>query len=87
MKITLLLTSNDILLLNKPYVNEVTLREQNLSLKYCQPLKLFIHLWKGFRSFLAVNIGYLGQRAAKLTDVKVGGPLKKTANPDITAEV
>ena len=56
-----------------PYVNEITLREKNLSLRYCQPLELFIYFGKGFRSFHAGNIGFVGQRAAKLAAVKVGG--------------
>ena len=53
-------------LLNKPYVNWVTLREQNQSLKCCQPLELLIYFGKGFRSFATGNIGSVGQRAAKV---------------------
>ena len=34
-------------LLDKPYEKEVTLREQNLSLKFCQPLELSTQLEKG----------------------------------------
>ena len=33
-------------LLNKPYVNEVTLTGQNPPLKYCQPLELLTQLEK-----------------------------------------
>ena len=43
------------------------------SLKYCQPLELFMYFGKGFRSFHAANIGSLGQRAVKLLGAKVGG--------------
>ena len=41
-------------LLNKPYVNEVTLTGQNPPLKYCQLLELLTHFDEGLRSF---NIG------------------------------
>ena len=49
-------------LLNKPYENEVTLRGQNMSLKYYQPLKFMFFFEKGFRSFNAESLGSLGQR-------------------------
>jgi len=45
-----LFTSDSTRFLNKPYVNGVTLREQNLSLKCCQPLQLLF--WKGVYIFL-----------------------------------
>ena len=64
-------------LLNNLYVNGVNLREQILSLKYWQLLELLIHFEKGFRSFHTFIIWSVGQRAAKLLAVKVGGPPKK----------
>ena len=42
-----LLISDYIQLLNKPYVNGVTLREQNQPLKYCQPLDFWYTSLKG----------------------------------------
>ena len=66
-------------LVNKYYENEVTLREQNLPLKYCQPLEKLIYFEEGFRSFHASNIGSAGQRAAKLLAIKFGG-LKKVCH-------
>ena len=59
--------------------NGVTLREQILSLKCCKPLELLMCPGKRFRSFHTVDIGSLGQSAAKLLAVKVGGPPKKSA--------
>ena len=56
-------------LLNKLYVNEVTLRVQNLSLKCCQPLGILTYFEKGFRSFLIGIIGSINQWAAKLPRV------------------
>ena len=53
-------------LLNKPYVNEVTLREQNLPLKCYQPPE--------------IDTECVGQRATKILTVKVGG-LKKSLLP------
>ena len=58
-------------LLNKPYENEVILREQKASLKYCQPLELF--------TYFEDDMGSVGQRAAKLLAVNVGGLKKKSA--------
>ena len=46
-----------------------------------------IYFGKGFRSFYTGNIGSVGQRAAKLLIVKVGGFKKKSAALAITAEV
>ena len=34
-------------LVNKPYVNEVTLRGQNPPLKCCQPLEILVDFMKG----------------------------------------
>ena len=61
---------------NKPYVNEVISRGQNLSLKDCQPFKFTSYIERGFGSFHAVDVKYIGQRAAKLLAFKVGDPLK-----------
>ena len=57
-------------LLNKPYVNEVTLKGHNLSLKCCQPLELLTCLKRGLSSFHTVKIEFVGQRAASLLSVK-----------------
>ena len=67
-------------LLSKPYKNEVILRGQKISLKCCQPLKLVMYIGRGFRSFHTGNMGSVGQRAAKLLAVKVGGLKNKCAN-------
>ena len=66
-------------LLNKLYINEVTLTEQNLSLKGCKPLEFLIHLRKGIRSFHTINIESLSQRASNLLAFKVEGSPKKSA--------
>ena len=66
-------------LLNKPYENEVTSREQNLYLRYCQPLELLIYFGKVVRSFNTGNSEFVGQRASKLLAVKFGGFKKKCA--------
>jgi len=60
-------------LLNKPYVIEVTLREQNLYLNCFQPLELLLYFRKLIRYFHTINIGSVGQRAEKLLVVKVEG--------------
>ena len=44
-------------LLNKPYVNEVTLSQQNQALKCCQSLEFLPLFVKGLRSFNAENLG------------------------------
>ena len=44
----------------------VTLREQNLFLKWCQPLELLIDLMKATRSLHTSDMGSVGQRVAKL---------------------
>ena len=49
--------------------------------KCCQILEMLIHFKEGYRSFHTSNIGSVGQRAAKLLAVKVGG-LKKSLLPD-----
>ena len=61
------------------------LREQNLSLKCCQPLELLIYFGKGFIYFHTGDIGSLGHRTAKLLAVKVA--LLKSATSVITAKV
>ena len=43
-------------LVNEHYENEVTLRDQNLPLKCCQPLEMLMYIERGFRSFYTVNI-------------------------------
>ena len=40
---------------------------------------MFLYFGKGIRSFHARNIGFVGQRAAKLLAVKVGVLKKKSA--------
>ena len=74
-------------LLNKPYENEATLREKNPHLKCCKPLKIYMHIEKSFRSFIAGNMGSVGWRAAKLLTVKVGVLKKKSAASAITVKV
>ena len=54
-----------ILILNKPYENEVTLIGQNLPLKSFQPLEGLTYFEKGGRSFHAGKMRSVGQRAAK----------------------
>ena len=56
---------------HKPYVNKVTLREQNLPLKCCHPLDFWNASLKGEKSFDAANIDSVDQRAAKLLSIKV----------------
>ena len=58
-------------LLNKPYGNEFTLREQNPNLKCCQPLELLTHFEKRSRPFNTGNMGSVGQGAAKLLSIKL----------------
>ena len=65
-------------LLNKPYIGEVLLKKQKLSLKCCYPLELF--------TYFCGNIGSVGQRAEKLPTVKVWGLKKKSANSAITGK-
>ena len=43
--------------LNKPQVNEFTLRGINLSLKCCQPLELFTYFERGLRSLIQIIQG------------------------------
>ena len=45
------------------------------------------YILKRFRSFHTGNIGFVGQRAAKLLVIKVGGLKKKSATLAITAKV
>ena len=55
--------STSVRLLNKPYGNEVILRGQNIPLKCCQ--ELFIYIGRGFTSFHSGNMPVsVGQRAA-----------------------
>ena len=44
------------------------------------PLELLTYFKKGFRSFQTVNLGSVGQTAAKLLAFKLGG-LKKVCHP------
>ena len=46
-----------LMVLDKPYENEVTLRGQKICLKCYQLLKLIIYFGKGFRSFHKGNVG------------------------------
>ena len=61
------LDSDYIRQLNKPYVNGMTLSEEILSLKCCQPLELLIYFGKRFKSFHKFTIGSIGQSAVMLT--------------------
>ena len=58
-------------LLKKPYVNGVTLREQNPHLKCCQPLQHLTYFETGFRSFNIDFIGRVGRRASKSLSIKL----------------
>ena len=62
------------------YENEVTLREQNLLLKYWQPLEMLKYFEERFRSFHTFHIRSVGQRAVKILAIKFGG-LKKNCHP------
>ena len=72
---------------HKPYVNEVILRGQNLSLKCYQSLELLMYIEKGFRSFHTGNVGSAGQRASKLLAVKVVALKKKSASYYICVKI
>ena len=63
------------------------MREQNLTLKCCQPLKLLTYFERRFRCFNVGNLESVGQTAAKSLAVKVGGLKKKSAALAIKAEV
>ena len=65
-----LLTSDYIQLL-KPYVNGVTLRGKNPTLKCCKPLELLTYFEMGLSSFNRGNMESVGQRAAKSLYVKL----------------
>ena len=56
------------------------MREQNLPLIYCKPLEMVIYFEEGFRSVHKINIGSVGQMAAKLPAFKLGG-LEKVCHP------
>ena len=45
----------------------------------------FDTILKGFRTFIAKNLGFVGQRAAKLLAVKVGDLKKKSAEVSSSA--
>ena len=64
-------------LVKKHHENEVTLREQNLPLICCQPVKMLIYFEEVFRSLHEFNVGSVDQIAAKLLAFNVGG-LKKS---------
>ena len=63
----------------------MSLRRQNLLLKCCQSLELFIYIGKRFRSFHTGNIGSVGQKAAKLLAIKVGGHKKSLKDGNFAA--
>ena len=66
---------------DEPYENDDTLREQTLSLKFFQPLKLLMYLGKRFRAFHALIIESVNQRYS----IKVGK--KRSANSALSAKV
>ena len=72
---------------NKPYENEIILREQNISSKYCQPIELLIYFGRRVRSLHTGNIRSESQRAAKSLAIKDGVLKKKSADSAITAKV
>ena len=53
------------------YENEGTLRVSNTPLKCCKTAELLIYIGWGLISFHTVNIGFVGQRAAKLLSFKL----------------
>ena len=57
--------------LKKPYVNGVTLREQNSPLKCCQPVQLITYSERGLTYFNTGNMRSVGQMASKLSSVKL----------------
>ena len=68
--------------LNKPYENEVILREKNINFTCCHPLELLIYFGKRFRSLHTGNVLSVDQRAAKLLAVKVcASPCGPGSNP------
>jgi len=58
-------------LLNKPYVNEVTLTGQNPPLKKMLASWSFYTVFETCLSFMLKNLGSVGQRAAKLPSIKL----------------
>ena len=63
-------------LVNKPYVNEVTLSKQNLSQKFYKSFELKVCFKRGLDLSKEILWVSVGQLAANLQTVKVGG-LKK----------
>ena len=63
-------------LLDNPYVSGVIFREKNLSKKYCQSYELKVCFRKGLDRFKWILWISVGQRAAKLQDVKDEGMKK-----------
>ena len=57
------------------------MREQNLPLICCQLLEMLIYFEKVFKYLHTLNIGSIGQRAAKLLAVNVGDLKKKVYHP------
>ena len=58
-------------LLDKPYVNEVTLKGQKSTLEMLLVSWTFDKVIKGVRSFYAENLGSVSQRATKLPAIKL----------------
>ena len=59
---------NVLSLVNRPYVNRVTLIGQNLSLKYCQYLVQTIRHQKSFRSFKRGTVSLCRSKGCKVVD-------------------
>ena len=55
----------------KPNVNEVILRSQNLSLRSASLFYLLTNIENRFLYFHTGNKGFLGQRAAKIPPIKL----------------
>ena len=62
------------------------MKEQKIPLKCCQPLN-FLMFFKRFRSYIAVNMKSVGQRALKLLAAKVGVLKKNSAALAIPAKL
>ena len=64
---------------SRPYVDEVTLRLQNLSRKISISYELEVYFWRGLDLFVEVLLVSVGQKATKLQAVKNGGLKKNSA--------
>ena len=59
------------MLLNKPYVNGVTLREQNLSLKSFMSFEFILSILKRFKSFQSGTVGLCRSNSCKVMSYQI----------------